>query len=136
MQTQTKQLKSKLVDINNWIKDHNSPLTKAFMNKGQVFGFTSYYIVENELNLTQTIINKVELLVDSEGKTYKTFTTRDVAPAFTKGTGRNKHGINFKQELMNLCDYVVILEHPKNGKCVLTLFRTVDLILDDKGFIQ
>ena len=109
---------------------------KAFKHKGSVFGFTAPYIVEDVLKLTQTTIDNVDLLVDSEGFTYKVFTTRDVCPAFTKGYGRVKQGINLRNHLILQSDNLVILEQPKNGKSVMTLFKTVNVVLDNKGIIQ
>ena len=101
-----------------------------------MFGFTAPYIVEDVLKLTQTTIDNVDLLVDSEGFTYKVFTTRDVCPAFTKGYGRVKQGINHRNHLILQSDNLVILEQPKNGKSVMTLFKTVNIVLDNKGIIQ
>ena len=75
MQTISKQSRSLLVDIDKYIPDASNPLAKAFKHKGSVFGFTAPYIVEDVLKLTQTTINNVDLLVDSEGFTYKVFTT-------------------------------------------------------------
>lgn len=136
MQTISKQSKSLLVDIDKYIPDTSNPLAKAFKHKGSVFGFTAPYIVEDVLKLTQTTINNVDLLVDSEGFTYKVFTTRDVCPAFTKGYGRVKQGINLRNHLILQSDNLVILEQPKNGKSVMTLFKTINVVLDNKGIIQ
>ena len=136
MQTVSKQSKSMLVDIDKYIPDTSNHLAKAFKHKGSVFGFTAPYIVEDILKLTQTTIDNVDLLVDSEGFTYKVFTTRDVCPDFTKGYGRVKQGINLRNHLILQSDNLVILEQPKNGKSVMTLFKTVNVVLDNKGIIQ
>jgi hypothetical protein len=106
MQTISKQTKSMLVDLSTMISDTNNPIIKAFKNKGSVFGFASYYIVADKLNLTQTTINNVDLLLDSDNKTYKVCTTKDICPSFTKGIGRSKSGIDIKTHLVNQSDYL------------------------------
>ena len=136
MQTITKQTKSLLVDLDNHTKDFNNPIIKAFKYKGAVYGFAAYYIVEDKLKLTQTNINNVDLLVDSENKTYKVHTTKDVSPAFTKGYARSKCGVDIKTHLINQSDYLCILEEPKNNKEILTIFKTTDVIVNDKGILQ
>lgn len=135
MRTQTRQLLSKLVDIDDISKDFSNPVIKAFKQKGQVFGFVAPFIVADELQLTHSNINGADLLVDADGLTYKINTTPDVAPAFTKGYGRSKDGIDTKNILILMCDRVCILEQPKGGKSILTVFKTTDLILDNKGCI-
>lgn len=133
MQTKTKQLKAMIVDLQPYTKELSNPLVKAFNAKGQVFGFTCPYIVADKLNLIFSNIDGVDYLVDNDNKTYRVVSTRDLSPAFSKGIGRNKNGINFKQNLVLSCDRVCILEKPFNGKSTLTIFKTVDLILDDRG---
>ena len=135
MITQSPQINAKLVDISKITEDYTNPLVKAFKSKGQVFGFTAPFIVADELSLTLTNIDNMDMLVDMEGLTYKVMTTRDIAPAFTKGYGRNRQGIDIKSKLVNSCDRICILEQPKDGKSVMTIFRTTSIILDDKGHI-
>lgn len=133
MITQSKQRFAKLVDISALTKEHNNPIIGAFKTKGQVFGFAAPFIVADELKLTQTNINGQDLLVDSDGKTYKVVSTTDVAPSFTKGYARSKDGVNIKRELVLLCDNLCILERPVDGKSTMTVFKTTDLILDNSG---
>lgn len=90
MITQSPQINAKLVDISKITEAYTNPLVKAFKSKGQVFGFTAPFIVADELSLTLTNIDNTDMLVDMEGLTYKVMTTRDIAPAFTKGYGRNR----------------------------------------------
>ena len=135
MQTISKQTKSMLVDLSTMRSDTNNPIIKAFKHKGSVFGFASYYIVADKLNLTQTTINNVDLLLDSDNKTYKVCTTKDICPSFTKGIGRSKSGIDIKTHLVNQSDYLCILEQPKNDKSILTIFKTTDILVDQAGII-
>ena len=135
MQTISKQSKSMLVDIDKYIPDTSNPLAKVFKHKGSVFGFASYYIVADKLNLTQTTINNVDLLLASDNKTYKVCTTKDICPSFTKGIGRSKSGIDIKTHLVNQSDYLCILEQPKNNKSILTIFKTTDILVDQAGII-
>lgn len=135
MQTISKQTKSMLVDLSTMTADTNNPIIKAFKHKGSVFGFAAYYIVADKLNLTQTTINNVDLLVDEENKTYKVCTTKDVCPSFTKGIGRSKDNLNIKTHLVNQSDYLCILEQPKNNKSILTIFKTTDILVDQTGII-
>jgi len=135
MKTMTQQTKSKLVDISDYTKDYNNPIVKAFNARGQVFGFAAYFIVAEQLDLTPSVFEDGNFLVDKEGKTYKVLTTKDVSPSFTKGYARSKSGVDIKSFLVLQCDYLVILEQPKDGKSVLTIFKTTDLILDEKGNI-
>lgn len=136
MQTISKQSKAAIVDISKFTADFNNPLVKAFKQRGAVFGFTAYFIVSDYLNLTQTRINDVDLLVNSEGKTYKVCTTKDIGTAYTKGIGRSKNGIDIKTHIVNQSDYLAILEPPVNNICNLIVFKTTDVVLDNKGIIQ
>ena len=135
MKTVTQQTKSKLVDISSYTKDYNNPIVKAFNQRGQVFGFAAYFIVAEQLNLTTSVFDDGNFLTDAQGKTYKVLTTRDVSPSFTKGYARSKNGVDIKSFLVLQCDYLVILEQPRDGNSVLTVFKTTDLLLDDKGHI-
>ena len=135
MKTQTPQFKSKLVNIANYTKDFSNPIIRAFNARGQVFGFAAYFIVAEQLELTPSVFEDGNFLVDNQGKTYKVLTTKDVSPSFTKGYARSKSGVDIKNFLVLQCDYLVILEQPRNGNSILTVFKTTDLILDDKGNI-
>lgn len=136
MKTVTPQQRSILVDIGQYTQDRSNPIVKVFLTKGQVFGFVAPQIVSEKLNLTLSNQDGIDLLIDEEGLSYKVVTTKDLAPAFTKGFGRSKAGTDAKQQLNLLCDRVCILERPVDGKSILTIFKTTDVILDHKGHIM
>ena len=98
--------------------------------------------MRNNIQILEIIFNNIEygwinvdLLLDSDNKTYKVYTTKDICPSFTKGIGRSKSGIDIKTHLVNQSDYLCILEQPKNDKSILTIFKTTDILMDQAGII-
>jgi hypothetical protein len=135
MSTLSKPSKSFTVDISKYTKEKSNPIIKAFLRKGSVFGFAAYFIVQDHLGLVEGDFDDVDLLLDEEGKTYKVFTTKDLAPSFTKGCGRSKDKVDFKTHLMLQSDYICILEKPFSGKCLLNIYRPCNIKLSEKGIL-
>ena len=131
---QTKSTLTMKIDIRDLIKANN-PLSKSLNYYGQVFGFASTFIVADALGLIMSNIDGEDVMIDKNNQCYRIITTNNVAPAFTKGYGRSKDGVDIKTYNMMRWDMVCVLDKPIDGFCELNVYKTTQLILNERGII-